>query len=109
MVQLLCLPKKKINKICLKHAFCFYVYIWLKQNIITRSTFYLKGMPFVATCPSNLTEKLLASDRLGCENDLYGNNRYMCAPNEAKTSLVEICIDGIMGILEEGKLYNCVF
>lgn len=62
-------------------------------------------MPFVTTCPSNLTEKLLASDRLGCKNDLYGNNRYMCAPNEAKTSLVEICIDGIMGILEEG---NCL-
>lgn len=61
-------------------------------------------MDFVTTCPSNLTEKILASNRLGCENDIYGNNQYICAPNEAKTSLVEICNDGIMGIVEEGKL-----
>lgn len=71
-----------------------------------RSNFYLKGMAFVTTCPSNLTEKKLASKRLGCENDIYGNNQYICAPNKAKTSLVELCIDGIMGILDEGKLYN---
>lgn len=62
-------------------------------------------MSFVTTCPSNLTEKILASNRLGCENDVYGNNQYICAPNKAKTSLVEICNDGIMGILEEG---NCL-
>lgn len=62
-------------------------------------------MPFVTTCPSNLTEKILASNRLGCENDIYGHNQYICAPNKAKTSLVEICNDGIMGILEEG---NCL-
>lgn len=62
-------------------------------------------MDFVTTCPSNLTEKILASNRLGCENDIYGNNQYICAPNEAKTSLVEICNDGIMGIVEEG---NCL-
>lgn len=62
-------------------------------------------MNFVTTCPSNLTEKILASNRRGCENDIYGNNQYICAPNEAKTSLVEICNDGIMGIVEEG---NCL-
>lgn len=62
-------------------------------------------MAFVTTCPSNLTEKISASNRLGCENDIYGNNQYICAPNKAKTSLVEICHDGIMGIVEEG---NCL-
>lgn len=69
-----------------------------------RSKFYPKGMAFPTTCPTNLTEKILASKRLGCGKDLYGNDQYICAPNEAKTSLVEICNDGIMGIIEEGKL-----
>lgn len=65
-------------------------------------------MAFATTCPTNLTDKILASRRLGCRKDIYGNDLYICAPNELKTSLVEICNDGIMGIVEEGKLYNNV-
>lgn len=62
-------------------------------------------MAFATTCPTNLTDKILASRRLGCRKDIYGNDLYICAPNELKTSLVEICNDGIMGIVEEG---NCL-
>lgn len=62
-------------------------------------------MAFVTTCPSNLNEQILASNRLGCDNDTYGHNQYICAPNEAKTSLVEICNDGIMGIVDKGKVF----
>lgn len=69
-----------------------------------RSKFYPKGMAFPTTCPTSLTEKVLASKRLGCGKDFYENDQYICAPNEAKTSLVEICNNGIMGIIEEGKL-----
>lgn len=99
----------KLTKSVLNMDYVFTFTYGFQQNIITRSNFYLEGMSFVTTCPSNLTEKILASNRLGCENDVYGNNQYICAPNKAKTSLVEICNDGIMGILEEGKLYNSVF
>lgn len=60
-------------------------------------------MSVVTKCPTNLTELGVASKRLGCGKDIYGNNQYLCAPNEAKTSLEELCNDGIMGILENGK------
>nr|XP_022290155.1 uncharacterized protein LOC111101829 [Crassostrea virginica] len=57
----------------------------------------------VLVCPKTQEEVKHASNRLGCGNDQYGNNQYMCLPNVEKTSLVEFCHDGIMGIQEEGK------
>lgn len=60
-------------------------------------------MGFVSECPKSQTEVGLASKRLGCDSDKYGNNQYICAPNDSKTSLVEICIDGIMGIQNKGN------
>ena len=59
-------------------------------------------MPPVAACPTNLTEVEEASKRLGCGLDNFGNNQYMCLPDENKTSLFEFCYDGIMGIQEKG-------
>lgn len=59
-------------------------------------------MADVTQCPTNATEKFLASTRLGCGSDIYGNDQYICAPNEAKTSLVELCYEGIMGIIDKG-------
>lgn len=59
-------------------------------------------MAVVTQCPTDAVEKLFASLRLGCGSDIYGNDQYICAPNEAKTSLVELCIEGIMGIIDEG-------
>ena len=52
----------------------------------------------------NQTDFDEASKRLGCGNDLYGNNQYMCLPNVEKTALIEFCHDDIMGIHEEGKM-----
>lgn len=61
-----------------------------------------EGMAVVTQCPTNALEKFFASLRLGCGSDIYGNDQYICAPNEAKTSLVELCNEGIMGIIDEG-------
>lgn len=63
-------------------------------------------MADVTQCPTNAAEKFLASTRLGCGSDIYGNDQYICAPNEAKTSLVELCYEGIMGIIDKGKPLN---
>lgn len=60
-------------------------------------------MSLVNECPTNVTETAAASKRLECVNDKYGNNQYICVPNEEKTSLVEFCYDGIMGIQEKGR------
>lgn len=59
-------------------------------------------MAFVDFCPTTISEVVKASQRLGCENDRYGNNQYICVPNTEKTSLVELCYDGIMGIVPKG-------
>lgn len=40
--------------------------------------------------------------KLGCDNDKYGNSQYMCLPKKDKTSLVELCFDGVMGIRNKG-------
>ncbi|XP_061195063.1 uncharacterized protein LOC133203263 [Saccostrea echinata] len=56
----------------------------------------------VDSCPQNLTDTLLASARLRCGKDKYGNDQYLCIPNSEKTGLVELCHNGIMGILERG-------
>lgn len=57
----------------------------------------------VKSCPRNQTDFDEAAKRLGCGNDLYGNNQYMCLPNVEKTALVEFCHDDIMGIQEKGE------
>lgn len=65
--------------------------------------FFFEDMSLVNECPTNVTETAAASKRLECVNDKYGNNQYICVPNEEKTSLVEFCYDGIMGIQEKGR------
>lgn len=60
-------------------------------------------MALTSQCPKNETEVYEASKRIGCGVDLYGNNQYMCIPNEKKSSLVEFCFDGAMGIEEKGE------
>nr|XP_022292574.1 uncharacterized protein LOC111103528 [Crassostrea virginica] len=62
-------------------------------------------MARVEACPKNLTKVIEASKRLGCKNDEYGNNQYLCLPNVDNTSLVEFCYGGIMGFQKKG---NCV-
>lgn len=61
-------------------------------------------MAFVNVCPKNEHDVIQASKRLRCENDIYGNNQYLCVPNKEKTSLVEFCFKGVMGIVEKGTL-----
>nr|XP_022308528.1 uncharacterized protein LOC111114495 isoform X2 [Crassostrea virginica] len=53
-------------------------------------------------CPRSMTELENATKALGCSSDIYGNNQYMCLPNAEKTSLVEFCFDGLMGMKEKG-------
>lgn len=59
-------------------------------------------MALVNVCPKNEHDVIQASTRLGCGNDRYGNNQYMCLPNKDKSSLVEFCFQGVMGIVEKG-------
>lgn len=59
-------------------------------------------MVLTSKCPQNKTEVEEASKRIGCGVDVYENNQYMCLPNEKKSSLVEFCFDGLMGIEEKG-------
>ena len=56
----------------------------------------------VETCPKTPEDVKRASKILACGNDIFEHNQYMCLPNVEKTSLVEFCHDGIMGIQEEG-------
>lgn len=63
-------------------------------------------MALANVCPQNEHEVIQASKRLGCGDDKYGNNQYLCLPNKNKTSLVEFCFQGIMGLVEKGAL-NC--
>ena len=59
-------------------------------------------MALVASCPKNRTEVEEAGRRLGCGQDRYGNNQYMCLPNVEKTSLEEFCHNQLMGIVPQG-------
>lgn len=59
-------------------------------------------MKKINICPMNQTEVERASSILGCGSDIYGNNQYMCLPNAEKTSLVQFCVDGLMGMMEKG-------
>jgi hypothetical protein len=56
----------------------------------------------VESCPGNATAAAEASSRLGCGRDEYGNDQYICVPNDSKTALVEFCHDGIMRLIQEG-------
>ena len=56
----------------------------------------------VETCPKTPEEIKKASEALACGNDVFQHNQYMCLPNIEKTSLVEFCFGGIMGIQVEG-------
>lgn len=60
-------------------------------------------MAQVSVCPTTDHEINTASKKLECGNDRYGNNQYLCIPNVDKSSLVEFCNDGEMGVVEEGK------
>lgn len=62
-------------------------------------------MALVNVCPTNEHDVIQASKTLGCKNDTHGNNQYLCVPNMEKTSLVEFCFEGLMGIVEKG---NCL-
>ena len=62
-------------------------------------------MGMVEVCPKTSTEKEIAAKRLGCKEDQYDNNQYICLPVKEKTKLVEMCLDEIMGFQELGK-YN---
>lgn len=64
---------------------------------------FFEGMGVVDVCPRRQIDITTASKKLGCKNDTYGNNKYMCVPKDDKSSLVEICYDGNMGIEEPGK------
>lgn len=59
-------------------------------------------MSLVDVCPKTLEELTKASTILGCGNDAYGNNQYLCLPNVDKTSLVEFCYENLMGMVEKG-------
>ena len=63
------------------------------------------NMAHVEKCPETLTAVNASSKQLNCGIDTYGNNQYMCLPNMEKSSLVEFCYDGIMGIQKEGIHY----
>nr|XP_022291496.1 uncharacterized protein LOC111102868 isoform X2 [Crassostrea virginica] len=58
-------------------------------------------MTSVTSCPKNSTEVSEAAIRLGCGTDKYSNNQYVCLPNTEKTSLVEMCYNGVMGFYEK--------
>lgn len=65
--------------------------------------FFWTEIALVTLCPKNQTEVNEASSKLGCDNDKYGNSHYMCLPKKDKTSLVELCYHGVMGIRNKGK------
>lgn len=59
-------------------------------------------MSSVVVCPTNLKELMKAAKSMGCGNDSYGNNQYLCLPNVDRTSLVEFCYGNLMGMFEKG-------
>lgn len=75
-----------------------------ERKIIIFFLFFCTVMVLVNVCPRSKHDVMQASKRLRCGDDIYGNNQYLCLPNKNKTSLVEICFQGVMGIVEKGKL-----
>lgn len=66
------------------------------------------GMKYTEMCPKNQAEVNQASKRLKCGYDKYGNNQYICLPNKDKTSLVEFCNNGVMGVTEKGTFCTSI-
>lgn len=66
---------------------------------------FFSEMTLVNECPKNENETIQASKKLNCGLDEFDNNQYLCLPHVNKTSLVEFCFNGTMGIQEKGKLY----
>lgn len=62
-----------------------------------------EGMASINVCPKDQDKVQMAAKRLRCNKDIHGNNQYMCVPNKNKTSLVEFCYDGIMGLEDKGS------
>ena len=125
------LKKTETPKIHYHKSILIHVYSWYRPNSYARVLHYFKwgtqttlhsskddglndqlffyfyrNMPPVQSCPLNLADVEDGMRRLGCRRDKYGNNQYMCLPNVEKTSLVEFCYDGIMGIQEKG---TCIY
>ena len=65
-------------------------------------------MARVDTCPTNLTQVIESSTRLGCDKDEYGNDQYICLPTVNMSSLVEFCYNGIMGYHEKGIFWHFI-
>lgn len=65
-------------------------------------------MEYLDECPSSVSEVENASRRLGCGNDKFGNNQYLCIPRAEKDSLIEFCHNGIMGLQEKGRWHTFV-
>lgn len=65
-------------------------------------------MEYLDECPSSVSEVEKASRRLGCGNDKFGNNQYLCIPSAEKDSLIEFCHYGIMGLQEKGRWHTAV-
>lgn len=58
----------------------------------------------IDACPKNLDEIKNASANLECGFDRFGNSQYVCLPNTEKSSLIEFCYEGLMGLKEKGKI-----
>ena len=61
-------------------------------------------MAMIDACPKNLDEIRNASAKLECGLDRFGNSQYVCLPNTEKSSLIEFCYKGLMGLKEKGKI-----
>ncbi|XP_078315660.1 uncharacterized protein LOC111104349 [Crassostrea virginica] len=59
-------------------------------------------MAMIDACPKNLDEIRNASAKLECGLDRFGNSQYVCLPNAEKSSLIEFCYKGLMGLKEKG-------
>lgn len=59
-------------------------------------------MARIIACPKNLEDVRNASASLGCGHDSFGNSQYVCLPNTEKSSLIELCYKGLMGLKEKG-------
>lgn len=71
-----------------------------------KSIALFQGMGYIKECPKNEAEVIKSSNRLKCGTDDYGNNQYICVPNKDKSSLVELCYNGTMGLREKGMKRN---
>ncbi|XP_062620581.1 uncharacterized protein LOC134282149, partial [Saccostrea cucullata] len=57
----------------------------------------------VGSCPVNLTGQNEAASKLKCSVDKFGNGQYLCVPNFKKTTIVEYCYNGTVGLQMPGS------